>query len=378
VRGEDAPTRDLLGVTVKLPRQPAIGVAVIGAGRIGTHRARLAGEHPGVGRLGVADIDLTAAERLGALAGAEIVTDDIAGLIADEGIGAVVVATPEDAHHRAVMLAIEAGKPVLVEKPLALDGIEARAMVEAARRAGVDLRVGYSARYLQRYFVGRDQVRQGKIGQVVGGWSRVYSSRAQGLAILGRSPHATPVMDIMTYLIDLVGWCLPDGVVPVEAIARGNGVLFRSHGYDVDDVTSATLTYSDGSVFGFDVCYMLPAGFPTTGQSIRFEMFGTEGALLIDDDHRDQILHTEAGYRNAYATDQELNFVFLGSRTSGEWAEGRMFGRIADETRAWLDHLTVGTPCHLTTGPEALITLAATAAIEDAARSGTAIPVAAF
>jgi predicted dehydrogenase len=361
---------------LKLPRRQAIGVAVIGAGRIGTHRARLAGEHPGVGIVGVADIDLSAAEKLGTLAGAEVVTDDVAALIADERIGAVVVATPEDSHHQAVMSAIEAGKPVLVEKPLALDRAEAEEMVAAARRAGVDLRVGYSARYLQRYFVGRDQVRQGKIGRVVGGWSRVYSSRAQGLAILDRNPHATPVMDIMTYLIDLVGWCLPDGVVPVEAIARGNGVLFRSLGHDVDDVTSATLTYSDGAVFGFDVCYMLPTGFPTTGQSIRFEMIGTEGALLIDDDHRDQILYTEAGYRNAYATDQELNLVFLGSRTSGEWADGRMFGRIADETRSWLDHLTVGTPCHLTTGPEALVTLTATSAIEEAARSGMAVPVA--
>ena len=77
------------------------------------------------------------------------------------------------------------------------------------------------------------------------------------------------------------------------------------HGYDVDDVTSATLTYSDGSVFGFDVCYMLPMGFPTTGQSIRFEVFGSEGALLIDDDHREQILYTEQGHRNAYAGEQQ-------------------------------------------------------------------------
>ena len=118
--------------------------------------------------------------------------------------------------------------------------------------------------------------------------------------------------------------------------------------------------------------------FPTTGQSIRFEMFGSDGALLIDDDHRDQMLYSENGYRNAYATDQEVNLVFLGSRTSGEWAQGKMFGRIADETRAWLDYLTMGTPCHLTTGPEALTTLAATLAIEEASRTGQAVGVERF
>lgn len=287
----------------------------------------------------------------------------------------VIVSTPEDSHQEAVLGALEAGKPVLVEKPLTLDPTDGAEMVSVAKTTGVDLRVGYSARYLQKYFVARDQIRQGQIGKVIGGWSRVYSTRAQGLAILERSIHATPILDILTYLVDLVGWCLGPDIVPIEALARGNGVVFREHGYDVDDVTTATLTYSDGSVFGFDVCYMLPVGFPTTGQSIRFEVIGSEGVVLIDDDHRDQILYSEHGYQNAYATDQRVNLAFLGSRTSGEWADGRMFGRIADETRAWLDHLTVGTPCHLTTGWEALVTLAATIAIEEASHTTLAVPI---
>jgi predicted dehydrogenase len=150
------------------------------------------------------------------------------------------------------------------------------------------------------------------------------------------------------------------------------------HGYDVDDVTSATLTYSDGSVFGFDVCYMLPMGFPTTGQSIRFEVFGSEGALLIDDDHREQILYTEQGHRNAYAGEQHVNLYFLGSQSAGEWADGKMFGRVAEETRTWLDYLTAGTPCHLSTGKEALVTLAATLAIEEASRTGETVTVERF
>lgn len=352
-----------------------VGIGIIGAGRIGTHRARLAAEHPGVTYLRIADIDEAAAVRLGDATDADLVGDDPFALVDDPSVGAVVVSTPEDAHMEAALAAIAAGKPVLVEKPLSLDLPGGTKMVSEAQAAGVDLRVGYSARYLQKYFVSRDQVAQGKIGAVLGGWSRVYSTRAQGLAILGRSVHATPVMDILTYLVDLVGWYLGTNVVPVEAIARGNGVVFRDHGYDVDDVTSATLTYSDGTVFGFDVCYMLPMGFPTTGQSIRFEMFGSEGVVLIDDDHRDQILYSEEGHQNAYVNAQRLNTVFLGSRTSGEWAQGRMFGRIADETRAWLDHLTVGSPCHLTTGPEALVTLAATLAIEEASRSGRSVSI---
>src|SRR5262245_52206297 len=124
--------------------------------------------------------------------------------------------------------------------------------------------------------------------------------------------------------------------------------------------------------------YMLPMGFPTTGQSIRFDVFGSEGALLIDDDHREQILYTEQGHRNAYAGEQHVNLYFLGSQSAGEWADGKMFGRVAEETRTWLDYLTAGTPCHLSTGKEALVTLAATLAIEEASRTGETVTVVRF
>ena len=61
-------------------------------------------------------------------------------------------------------------------------------------------------------------------------------------------------------------------------MARGHGTVFREHGFDVDDVDWAMIRFSNGTVVDIGVCYMLPMGFPTTGQSIRFEVFGTEGA----------------------------------------------------------------------------------------------------
>lgn len=356
------------------PRR-TLGVAVVGAGRIGTHRARLAAEHPAVRHLRIMDVDPVAAERLAARTGADGYGTDLGEAIDDPAVDAVFVSTPEDAHAEACRRALEAGKAVLVEKPLALDPSEAAALVRLARSTDVPFRVAYSARYLQRYFVGRSEVRAGRIGRVVGGWTRVYSTRGIGLAILERSPHATPVMDIVTYLVDLVGWHLDPGIVPVEATARGHGVIFRQHGFDVDDVTVGSVVYSDGSVFGFDVSYALPERFPTTGQSMRFELVGTDGVLLIDDDHRDQILYTEHGYRNQYLESQELQLVFLGSRSSGEWADGRMFGRIADETRAWLDHLSAGTPSHHTEPEQAWRNLVVTRALDEAARGRTTIPI---
>jgi hypothetical protein len=68
--------------------------------------------------------------------------------------------------------------------------------------------------------------------------------------------------------------------------------------------------------------------------------------------------------------------VFLQSGTPGDWALGEFWGPIANETRAWLDHLALGKPCVLATPREARATLAATLAIEQSMASGQSVVLA--
>lgn len=351
-----------------------IGLGVVGTGKIGMQRARLAAQHPAVDFVGVVDADKSKAVGVAEDIGADLVTDTVGELVADERVHAVVISTDEPHHTGPALAAIDSGKPVLIEKPLALTLEDGDRIATAAAAAGVDVRVGYSMRYLQKYSVGWDNVAAGKLGSVVGMTGRVYSSRAQGLTILRRSANATPVVDIVTYLVDVACWYLAPQV-PIDVVSRGHGTVFRNNGFDVDDVAWSMIRFSDGTVVDLGVCYMLPMEFPTTGQSIRLEVFGTDGVLLIDDDHRDQMLYTEHGYQNTYATSQEMNFAFLGSRTTGEWVGSQMFGRLANETRAWVDHLTTGVDCYLTTVTEARTVLAVTLAIEESLRTGDTVAI---
>ncbi len=349
----------------------SIGLAIVGAGKIGRHRARLARQHAGVSFLAIADINEDAARALAEEVNADMWTTDVASIVGSTDVDAVVISTQEMAHTEPLLLTLPFGKPTLVEKPLTLDLAEADRVIEVAKEHGVDLRVGYSMRYAQRYAVAKEQLEQKQIGQLIGGLARTYDTLAVAEAILRRSPTATPVMDILTYLVDVIGWYHPNAR-PIEVSARSNGSILRSRGHDVDDLTFAVVTYDDGAIFDFATSYSLPAGYPSNGMSTRFELLGTNGVLFISEDHGDQVLYSDAGFENAYV-DQTLNFAYLGSRTSGEWAGGTMFGRVADETRAWLDHLAVGGPCHLTTAAEARTTLAVTLAIDEAAASGRII-----
>jgi predicted dehydrogenase len=346
-----------------MSRATPVRLAVVGAGKIGTHRALLAGRHPGVGHLVIVDTDAGRARALAERCGADGWTTDLDSTLS--AVDAVIVSTPEGLHVDPVERSLRAGARVLVEKPLALDLAGADRILAAG-----EPHVAYSMRYAQRFAVGKTQIDEGKLGTMIGGLARVYDTLAVGRAILGRSPEAGPVLDILTYVVDILLWYHPSQ--PVEITARGHGTILRSEGHDVDDLVFALVTFADGSVFDLVVSYSLPANYPIAGLATRFELLGDAGYLQVAEDHGDQILATEHGYDNAYV-DQHLDLAYLGSRTSGEWAHDTMFGRVADETRAWLDHLSTGAPCHITTGREARAVLELTLAIQDAARTGRPI-----
>jgi len=344
------------------------GIAVVGAGRIGSLRARLAAEYPAVNFIAVSDADPARARDLAQKIGAQFHSGDNLAAISRPEVNAVIVATSEGEHALPVMQALERGRSVLVEKPLALTLAEADGIVATVEKRKVNLRVGYSRRYKDRYLIAKEQVAQGRVGRIVGAAARVYNSRSQAFAMLKRNPGATPVVDALTYYVDLLNWLL-EGAHVTEVFARGQKGVLKAAGHDTDDVSWAILTYSDGTIASLGVSYALPKKYPALGHAARVEVLGTEGVMILDDDHTDQLMYTEKGVPHVYLPDHSVNMVFLQSGTPGDWALGEFLGPIANETRAWLDHLALGKPCNLATAPEARRTLEITLAIEQSAKS---------
>jgi predicted dehydrogenase len=343
-----------------------LGIAVIGAGRMGTRRASIAATHPAVRFLAISDIDPSRARSLGEQVNADFITGDNLEAISRPEVNAVVVSTPEHDHLLAILQALKLGKPVLVEKPIALSLDDADQIVTAVQQEGGDLYVGYS------YILAKEYITQGCMGQILGATTRVYNSRAQAFQILKRSFHATPVLDVLTYYVDLICWFF-EGNAPVEVVARGQKGVFHAAGYTADDVTWAILTFADGAVVSLGVDYALPEKYPTLGQSPRMEVLGTEGVLLLDEDHKEHILYSNRGISHGYVPGHDVNMAFLGTSSSGDFALGDFWGPQADETRSWLDYLSTGRPCILPRPEEGLRTLEVTLAIEQAVRTKEAV-----
>jgi predicted dehydrogenase len=250
-------------------------------------------------------------------------------VIAHPEVDAVIVSTSEHEHTEPLLQAIELGKPILVEKPLALSLDDADRVVAAADRKGVDIRIGYSRRHDRRWMLAKEQIREGRLGQIVGATARVYNSRAQMFEILKRSPEATPILDVLTYYVDMACWFL-EGNRPIEVVARGQSKIFK-------------------------------------------EMLGTDGVILLDMDNKDSVLFTDHGVPLAYVPGHAAKMLFMQSNSSGDWAMGDYWGPLANETRSWLDHLVTGRPCPHTTAREGRLTLEVTLAIEHSARTGEAV-----
>jgi predicted dehydrogenase len=351
-----------------------LGIAIVGSGRIGTLRANMASRHPSVNFLAVSDLDAEKAGLLGEAVGADLVSSNNETIIAHPDVNAVVVSTPEHEHLKPILQAIELGKPVFVEKPLALTLEETDIIVEASERTGVEVRVGYSRRHDRRWMLAREQVAQGRLGQIIGIQSRVYNTRAQMAEIFKRSPKATPVLDALTYYVDMTCWFF-EGNRPVEVVARSHSKVFKDMGFDANDLTFTIITFEDGALANLGIFYGLPAKYPTQGQASRFEVLGDEGVILLDMDNKDSFMYTDNGIPHAYVPDHNVNAVFLQSNSSGDWAMGDYWGPIANETRSWLDHIATGAPTAHTTVREGRLTVEVTLAIEESALTGLPVKI---
>src|SRR6184192_1911507 len=128
-----------------MPRQSPkrIGLAIIGAGRVGLFRGEVAARHPQVDFIGVADLKPDRAKLVGDKCKAEFVTADFRELLARPEVTAVIISTDEHLHVEPILAAVERKLALMIEKPLATELAESQRVLDAIKRAGVDACVGY-------------------------------------------------------------------------------------------------------------------------------------------------------------------------------------------------------------------------------------------
>ncbi len=140
-------------------------------------------------------------------------------------VDAVFVATPDSSHLRDTLVALDCGKPVLLEKPMAMNAAEARQMVERARSSGVLLGVAQIFRFAESTQRLRRRIAAGDIGNVVFARSEYSYSAAEHDRTWIYDPAIAcggPIGDVGVHCIDALRFMLQDEVTRVSAAARSD------------------------------------------------------------------------------------------------------------------------------------------------------------
>jgi len=252
----------------------AVGWGVIGAsGWAARTFAPAVAAAPGARLVALASRDAERAAAVARRLGARRGHRGADALAADREVEAVWVASPPALHREHALAALAAGKHVLVEKPLAATVADAQAIVDAARRAGRHLAVGYPMRQHPRLAALAADWHGGAFGRPVALAGRFFHAFRELPADWKRrraSSGGWALHDVGIHLVDLARWFLGEP-------RRGAGLLASPRfGLESDDLAHLTLAFEGG------VVATLEASTGAGGPPPRFEIYGTDGWAVAD------------------------------------------------------------------------------------------------
>ncbi len=255
-----------------MPRARFLRIAVIGVGMYGRLHALACRQHPLVELVAVEDRDPERADAVAREVGVPAYRD-VAALLDEQEIEAVIVATPEQVRREIAVLCARAGKHLLLEKPLAPTVEECDAIVEAVRASGVTALVDLSLRFDPRYAAVKEAITAGRLGDLI-----TVVAKRNGTIVGARHYGRWTDLLLSTAIheLDLLRWYAG----PIERVSAE--ATFRHSPYEgLETAVFATLRFTGGAIGLLETSWARPQGVPDRLDA-RCEVVGTAGAATVD------------------------------------------------------------------------------------------------
>ena len=324
-----------------------LGLAVVGCGVVGRMRATLARDFPGIGWIGLSDVNEKVMNQLGEDIDADFTTNDFRELIARPEVDAVIIATSTWAHVEPTLAAVEQGHMLFIEKPLATDARESAQVLAAIEAAGVDAVVGYTQRFRRRFLAVKERIDTGQIGEFTAAVVRAFMNR---MAPTGETRltqdrrFLSPMVVSGTHSLDMAFWLMGDAGNPVSVYAKSTDKILHDD-LGVKDATFGLFQMADGSMFSMNICWALPKVWPGAVYGLEIGIIGTEGVIDIEDTHRDVVLASDehpqgpAYQPDGLTIDAKRHVDFLTSFPPGDTHGGELWGPMREETNNWFQRI---------------------------------------
>ncbi len=273
-----------------------VRVGVLGLGFAGETHTKAYRQIPGVSVVAIAGLEEERGRQLAAQYEIPDFYPNYEEIIARDDIDAISIGVPNYLHAPIGLAALQAGKHVLCEKPLALDGVEAKAMVDAAEKAGRVLGVAFNYRRRGDSIVLKKHIEEGGLGRIY--YAKARWSRRSGIPGLGswftskQMAGGGPLIDLGVHVLDLAMWFMDDPQVQsvsastyAELGPRGRGgrdmgsKFGTNSAYEVEDLATSFIRLRNGSTLLLEASW---AAYSSAGDDFNITLYGTEGGAEID------------------------------------------------------------------------------------------------
>lgn len=287
--------------------------------------------------------------------------ESVADMLSHDGLDVVIIATPSGMHPEQAILAAQAGKHIITEKPMAITKEGLNGMIDAASDAGVHLAVIFQNRLSIDVLTVKRAIEQGALGTPIlangamywhrtddyyaanGGWRGTWSLDGGG-ALMNQAIHT----------VDLLQWLMGG----VRSIAAHTGTL--THEIETEDVASASFVFANGALGSITATTSAEKDYP-----VRVEIVGTQGRVTLE--------NNAITLWDVATPREDIRLTPEDHRLTDGWQPGEPFGAgHARQLRAIFESIAAGNTPYVP-GPEARAAVDCILAIYEAAQTGKTV-----
>lgn len=277
---------------------------------------------------------------------------DYQKMLADPELEAVSIVTMWDQHAAPTLAALQAGKHVFLEKPMASNLADCDAIVKATKKAKGSFMVGHVCRFNPRYAAAKQAIAEGRIGRIISMYARRNLPAWVGASVLDK---IGPIIGDGVHDTDLMFWF--SGSRAVSAYAQT--VQFRQHANP--DLGQVMYRLESGASCILESVWCLPNTTPFQIDE-RLEVVGTEGSVSIHDTHPNLMIVDKDGSR-------------CPDTTYWPSLHGQLRGALPEELAYFVNCVIQGKKPTVITPEESREAVRACLAAEESARTGRVVKI---
>jgi len=287
-------------------------------------------------------------------------TTDYNELLAEDDIMAVSVVTPDFAHREIAVAAAQAGKHLLIEKPLATTVDDCEAILATVDNAGVTMMVDYHNRFNPAFVQAKAAIDAGELGELQMMSLRLSDSIYVPTGMLSWGGTSTVAWFLASHCVDLLRWLSGEEATRIYSVSRSR--VLASRGITTPDFFHSIIEFSGGMVAHVDNSWILSTSMPTVFE-FKAEIVGEKGTLFADcNSHRMLQQFTE----------QDATYPDVGAQPV---VHGKPVGFTIESIRHFLDCVIRGEQ-PLVTGHDGLMATKIVCGIHESAESGKIVELA--